>query len=500
MDAELGPIIEVCMTISISKSKFLSGRQCPKLLWTQYNNKAVIPPADAGQEFIFATGHVVGDRAKALYPDGIEIDCSGPGGRPDIPATVAETALPLRKPLFEASFLADGRYVRVDILVPAADEAWDLIEVKSSTKVKDINLWDVAYQHDCLTRAGVKLDRLYLMHLDNTYVRQGAIDPEALFHAQDVTAEALSFAPQVPPLFDQFSQVIAGGDPQTPIGPHCRDPYTCAMVPLCWAGLPENHVTEMYYGGKKAFSWMTSGWTTIDQVPADQLSPRQLVQQRAVKNGAAHFDAPAVRRWLDRLTHPLWHLDFETMNPAVPLFQGTRPYQRISFQFSLHVQDSPGAEPRHIEYLATDDVDPRPGLLEGLKAIGPAGTVLAFNMGFENGVLAELGRDFPPYQAMTGDLADRLMDLADPFRNFDAYHPDQRGRYSLKNVLPAWTDLGYQGMEIADGQAASRGFFEAVFGSGTADKDGTLSALKEYCALDTLAMVELLGVLREKAQ
>ncbi len=490
--------------LSISKSKFLSGLQCPRLLWTQYNARDMIPRPGSAQQFIFDTGHLVGDWAKKGYPEGLEITCDLPDGRPDIPATIAETQrlLPLRKPLFEASFLADGRYVRADILVPVAEDAWDLIEVKPATRVKDVNLWDVAYQHDCLTRAGIKLNRLYLMHLDNTYVRQGEIEPLKLFHLQDITQQTLDLVPIVPALFDGHRNIIAGDKPDTTIGPHCQAPYPCAQIDNCWSNLPPNHVTELYYGGKKAFAWLAKGWETIDQVPPEQLTPVQLIHQAVVVSGHEHFDKIAVRRWLDSLTYPLWHLDFETMNPAVPLFDGTRPYQRIPFQFSLHRQDSPGADPRHLEYLAETPQDPRPNLLEALRAIGAKGTVLAFNKGFEQGVLAELGEDFPSYQPMTAVISSRIKDLADPFQRFEMYHPDQHGKYSLKKVLPAWTSLRYDGLDIADGQAATRAFVQAIFpdsaeiSMGPAlDKDKVLADLRTYCGLDTLAMVELLGVM-----
>ncbi len=489
---------------SISKSKFISGLQCPKLQWVQYNTRELIPEPGPAQKFVFETGHLVGDLAKKCYPDGIEITCNLPDGRPDIPATVKETQrlLPLRKPLFEASFLADDRYVRADILVPAAEDSWDLIEVKSSTKVKDVNLWDVAYQCDCLDRAGIKVNQLCLMHLDNTYVRQGEIEPLELFHQQDITREAHDLVPIIPGLFDRQRHLIAGADPGTAIGPHCKAPYTCPLMPVCWANLPRHHVTGLYYAGKNAFSWMTHGWHTIDQVPANQLSPVQLVQQAAIVSGHEHFDKDAVRQWLDKLTYPLWHLDFETMNPAVPLFDGTRPYQRIPFQFSLHVQDTPGAEPRHIEFLAVDPIDPRPGLLEALRAIGSFGTVLAYNKSFEQSVLAELGDDFPSYQAMTAVISSRMRDLADPFRRFDLYHPDQQGKYSLKYVLPAWTSLRYDDLDITDGQAATRAFMQAVFGDSIGitadpglDQAKTLASLRTYCGLDTLAMVELLKIM-----
>jgi len=492
------------MTMALSKSKFLAGRQCPKLLWAHFNAKDRIPPPDPGRQFIFDMGHIVGGLAKRSYPGGIEIDCPGPGGRPDVPATVAETArlLPLRKPLFEASFLVDGRYVRADVLVPREGDRWDLVEVKSSTRVQDVNLWDVAYQFDCLTRAGLELDRLYLMHVDTTYVRRGAVDPRALFHQVDVTAEARALAPEVPRLVAEFAAVIGGDEPQTPIGSHCVSPFPCPLKSHCWAGLPEHHVTRLYYGGKKAFHWVASGWETIDQLPPDGLSAPQRIQQNTVSSGQPHFEAAPVRRWLDGLEYPIHHLDFETMAPAVPLCDGTRPYQQVPFQFSLHVQDRPGATPRHLEFLAEGPGDPRPGLLEGLRAIGPQGTVLAFNAGFERTVLGNLGTDFPDFGPLTADLIRRMDDLATPFKRFQAYHPSQQGKYSLKAVLPAWTGLSYEGLDIADGQAAASEFVRAMYGDeiGLPPLDGrdrarVLADLSAYCRLDTLAMVEVLEIL-----
>lgn len=489
---------------TLSKSRFLTGLQCPKLLWTHYNAKDRIPQPDPGRQFIFDMGRLVGDLAKQWYPDGIEIDCPGPGGRPDVPATVAETArlLPLRKPLFEASFLADGRYVRADVLVPRDGGRWDLVEVKSSTKVKDVNLWDVAFQSDCLTRAGLEPERLLLMHIDTSYVRRGALDPRALFHQVDVTAEAQARALEVPRLFTEFAAVIDGDEPQTPIGSQCDSPFPCPLKPHCWAGLPEHHVTRLYYGGKKAFRWLAKGWETIDQLPPDRLSAPQRIQQNTVYSGQPHFETARVRSWLNGLEYPVHHLDFETMAPAVPLCEGTRPYQQVPFQFSLHVQDRPGAEPRHLEFLAEGPGDPRPGLLEGLRVIGPQGTVLAFNASFERAVLENLGADLPAFGHLTRDLIRRMDDLATPFQRFHAYHPRQQGKYSLKAVLPAWTDLSYEGLDIADGQAAAREFVQAMYGEeiGLTRPDGrdrtrVLADLKAYCRLDTLAMVELLKAL-----
>jgi len=233
-------------------------------------------------------------------------------------------------------------------------------------------------------------------------------------------------------------------------------------------------------------------------VPDAELSDLQLAQKGAVVADAPRLVKGAVRDLLAGLEYPLWNLDFESLNPAVPLFDGTRPFEQVPFQFSLHVQEAPDAAPRHVEFLADTADDPRPALLEALRAIGPRGTVLAFNAAFELQVLAQLGRAYPAYGAMCADLGARLRDLAEPFRSFDVYHPAQHGSYSLKAVLPAWTGRGYEGLAIADGQAAGRGWHRAVYATDLApgEREAILADLRAYCGRDTGAMVELLEVLR----
>ncbi|MBM4130120.1 DUF2779 domain-containing protein, partial [bacterium] len=178
--------------------------------------------------------------------------------------------------------------MRADILVPAADdpEAWDLVEVKSSTRVKDVNLWDVAFQAGAIESAGVKLSRLYVMHIDTGYVRQGPVEPARLFARDDVTGRARDLMREVPALFARQAATIGGARPEVPIGPHCKDPYDCALVPVCWRHLPADHVTTMVRAGRRAFAWQEQGWERIGQVPDDALTDLQRIQKAAVTSGA----------------------------------------------------------------------------------------------------------------------------------------------------------------------------------------------------------------------
>jgi len=496
------------MALHISKSKYLSGLQCPKLLWTQFNARELIPDPDAAQQHIFDTGHEVGDLAKLIYPDGIEVAMN----YDDLAATDRDTAALMnrpvadRVPIFEASFLIDNRYCRVDVLVPVPDEPehesnrWDLVEVKSSTRVKDVNINDVAFQRDALTRAGVRLRHLYLMHVNTAYVRGDEFDVQQLFHLENITDRAEALLGYVSPAIDKMLGIIAGPNPDTPLGKRCKTPYTCPLKDHCWSVLPDNNVTDLYYGSTRAFELLDEGLFTIADVPDERLTPQQRIQKQTVVAGAAHTDPGRLRAWLDELVYPLHHLDFETMNPAIPPFAGVRPYQRLPIQFSLHIQDSPGAAPRHVEFLAHEAGDPRPEVVRALHAIGDEGTILAWYMGFEKGVLGDLAELYPAEAEWLAGLNDRMVDLMVPFRNFWYHHPAQHGSCSLKAVLPAVTALTYDGLVIADGNHAARAYAEIIYGRVAPEvKDRILAQLLAYCKLDTLAMVEILRVVEAAA-
>jgi hypothetical protein len=502
-------------SLYISKSKYLSGLQCPKLLWTHFNERESIPEPDAAQKHIFDTGHMVGDLAKRLYPGGKEVPLIfNADDALDLTVTATRDLMKQRIPIFEASFLVDGRYCRVDILVPVpgpdgdrqSGDEWDLIEVKSSTRVKEVNVNDVAFQYDALTRAGVSINRIYLMHVDTSYVRGEKFETERLFHLEDITDRAMLLIDYVPAALNRMFDTIAGPDPDTPIGPRCTSPYTCPLKDSCWSVLPENNVTDFYRSGPRAFRLLDDGIFSISHTPESSLTPRQVIQKKAVIDNEIQVDLPSLRRWMGELKYPLYHLDFETMNPAIPPLQGLRPYQRIPFQFSLHIQEDPGERPRHVEHLATwnDEPlpgDPRPGLVRALKAIEPdGGTVLCWNMGFEKGVLEDLAEVFPTEAERLADLVERMDDLIIPFRSFWVYHPRQKGNCSLKAVLPALTDFSYDELAIGDGMHAARQYQQAVYGNvAVKERAMIFENLLEYCKLDTMAMVEILRRLEKLA-
>jgi hypothetical protein len=250
----------------ISKSKFLSGLQCHKLLWHHYRAKHLIPEPDAAQQAIFDQGHEVGELAKQLFPDGIEVA----EGTRDFDEVLqrSQELVTARRPLLEAGFKYNGGYARADILNPIGDEAWDIVEVKSSTEVKDVNLLDLAFQAYVYTGAGLKIRRCILMHVNRDFVRRGPVVSRKFFKQADVTAQVSGLTRQIEEyLDDMFAIIRQKAHPEIKIGPHCNDPYSCPLTNHCWSFLPDENVMDLYYGGQKRWRLLAEGVLAIREIP-----------------------------------------------------------------------------------------------------------------------------------------------------------------------------------------------------------------------------------------
>jgi len=476
----------------LSKTKYLNGRQCLRYLWVLFNDPDRVPAPDANTQYIFDQGHVVGELAKKLFPDGIDVPQGSFMGN----INQTKELLKERKPLFEAGILASNLYSRVDVLYPVDDGSWDIIEVKSSTSIKDVHIQDAAYQRYCCIQLGLNIRKCYISLINNQYVKDGEIDPEGLFNIQDITEEILATSGDIPDQVEEMYEVIDRETcPEMIIGPHCKDPYECPLEE-CWEHLPEDNVFTLYYSGKKSFDLYDKGIMSIQDIPGDfKLSGKQLIQKESLETEETHLDKEAIKGFLTSLEYPLYYMDFETINPAVPLFNGTRPYQQIPFQFSVHVVREEHSNPEHYSFLAEGTQDPRLGLLEELRnVLGESGSVIVYNQGFEEGILKNLGKAFPEHEQWVNRIISRMEDLLTPFRNFDYYNQNQKGSASLKAVLPVVTGKGYEDLDIAEGQLASM-LFEKVTYSEVSDEERAKvrSDLEKYCALDTEGMTWIVG-------
>ena len=515
----------------ISKSKYLNGLQCHKLLWFQYNAKDQIPAFDAQTQAIFDQGHLVGELAKKLYSGGIEIAAAANNfgkilelskdatfsdedlreRHPErsetrfLGRTKSKGALSQRKPLFEAAFKSGNAYARADILNPVGKNDWEIIEVKSSTEVKEVNLHDLALQRYAYEGAGLSITKCFILHINNEYVRKGEVEPKKLFTKSDVTREVEALMKTVRPNLDTMVDVIRQKHkPDIEIGPHCSDPYGCPLQELCWKFLPEHNPLTLYYFKKeKAFELIHDGHLDIRKLPPSvSLGDKQQIQIDALCSGKSHIDKKGLRDFLEGLKYPLYYLDFETFGTAIPLFDDVKPYEQIPFQFSLHIVEADGRKPKHESFLADGASDPRPEILKRLKKLlGSEGSIVAYNAPFEKDKLSKASGIFKEYAKWYQSIEPRFVDLLSPFKSFYYYHPDQCGSASIKAVLPALTGKSYEGLEIAEGGTASLEYLRVTFGDvGEKERQKVRRELETYCALDTEGMVLIVDEMERLAR
>ena len=481
--------------VFLSKSKYLAGLQCPKLLWFHYNAKDEIPPVDEAKQALFDQGHEVGEWAKKVFPSGIDVRWDQ-GFK--LVIKQSKELLSERKPLFEAGFKYRNAYSRIDILKPVGEDEWDIIEVKSGTSVKDINVHDVSFQKYCCEGAGLKIRNCFLMHIDSSYVRDGDIDPESLFSTEDISEDVAGLTLDVETNIDSMIDVIKGPKLNIRIGPQCKDPYDCALIEKCWDFLPENNVFELYRMGKKGFDLLEQGVENIKDLPEGyRLNTKQEIQKEAIDNETTHVNHRQLKSFLGSLEYPIHYFDFETINPAVPLYDGTRPYQQVPFQFSLDIESEDGTV-EHFEYLHKGTGDPRPELLKEMKkAFKKEGSIVVYYQSFERGRLLELASAFPDYEDFIQGLLSRFKDLIEPFSGFDYYNPSQKGSASLKAVMPALTGKGYEDLSISDGGQASRQYIRLISTElPPSEKEQIRKDLLEYCGQDTEGMIWMVHELK----
>jgi hypothetical protein len=442
-----------------------------------------------------ASGRAVGLRARELFPGG-----RAAADRPSDPLAAERTQSLIASgapAIFEASLHApDGFQAAIDVLARGR-RGWRLIEVKSSTSVKEEHLADVAFQFLVARQAGVEIEDVEILHLNPDYVRRGALDLSALFTAESVLDEAEALLPEVACSAADLTRMLAeGATPAVAIGPHCHRPRACDCLGHCWAGVPDGSVLEIaHLTWERKFHLYDQGIVPMVDVGDEVKLPKQSRRHVAAhQRGRPIIDAAALCAFLERLTFPVFLLDFETVAPAIPLWDGTSPYQQVPFQFSLHTLRDLRSEPDHTGFLAEPGPDPRPALVEALlRETEGEGSILAYHMPFELGVMRRLAAAFPERRPEIEQRLPRMDDLIVPFRAWHYWVPAMGGSFSIKSVAPALApELTYEGLEIADGLTASLAYERLIAGVDALEAAQVHTSLEVYCERDTLAMVRVL--------
>lgn len=484
----------------ITKTGFMKAEQCELAFFNWWNkvDEAYTPAAQGRMD----EGTEVGILAQQLAPGGIDLN-----GLNLPPWDMARKTLELmrnRQPIYEATFITNSLpqlMCKVDMLVPDED-GWQIWEVKATSSVKVEHQKDLAFQTFVLEQCGVKVTKCALVHLNKEYQRSGQLNLQQLFIVEDISSivrEAMKELEAT--IIEAYKNGKLPLAPQKQIGDHCTSPYTCAYHAICWKHFPEqNNIYTIPRLGDRADYYLSRGLFNLWDLDPTILSEKQLQIWNAHMHNSIIHDHEAITAFLADKAYPYYFLDFETIMPAIPIWDNTRPYSQVPFQYSLHLVQSSGAIPKHYEFL--DDAsgnDPRLALCRQLIAdLGTAGTIWTYNRPFEEGRIKELAILFPELATDLGNIIERLEDLITPFRNQWYYHPDMQGSNSIKAVLPVLApDLSYDDLEIGNGGEAMDTFLRLIKGDVelVANKEEIMANLLKYCKMDTWAMVRILDAL-----
>lgn len=481
----------------LSKSTFLKGLQCDKQLYLYKHHYNWQDKVSEMTQSVFDRGHNVGELAQTLFPNGVNVKPKDPRASAKALEDTINAIEEGANVIYEAAFMYNEVLVYADILVQSGSK-WKVYEVKSSTSISETNIIDISVQYYVISNAGLDIEDISILYINNEYVRFGELNLQEFFKFESLLGDAVDNQAWVDEEVERLKGVVAQESiPNIDIGLQCKDPYDCSFIGYCWNHIPENSVFDISRMHLvKKFELYDSGIMSLEDFPEDYALPAsQQLQIYSYKSGETIIDKVAIEDFLTFFEYPLYFMDFESFQPAVPLYDNSKPYQQIPFQYSLHYQHQKNSELEHKEFLAEPGRDPRRPFIEKLlEDTKSNGKIVVYNKSFEIMILNSIAKDFPQYENDIEELVDRIIDLMIPFQKKWYYSPEMQGSYSIKAVLPALVpELSYTGLEIADGGSASISYESLLEETDIIKIEQTKKNLLEYCKLDTLAMVEILN-------
>lgn len=482
----------------LSKSEYMLFLKHPAWLWLKKHDKTKLPPVDEATQAIFDTGHLFESYAEQLFPGGVTLGFQNYDEYKSLPERTGKALKDGAQTIFQGRFEHQQLTFICDVLQIVDGKTVDLIEIKSSAKAKIDHEFDLAFQMTVLEGLSYTVRKILVVHVNNSFVRDGEINPKDITAITDITEKVKAKRELTKKHIEQALQVANSGK-----CPDISPSYARLGSFSEWLAIykslvkvePGSIYDLCYVGAEKSGKLSAAGVTKLIDIPDDfKLSDKQAMQVKVSRLDEPVIDRGKIKEFLGSLRFPLYFFDYETLSCLVPYFDGMKPYKQYPFQYSLHILDSPDAELRHMEYLHSENSDPCLELTAALKDhIGEAGSVITWNMGFEKGCNDLIGAMYPEHKEFYEKLNSRIIDLMLPFSK--DYYVDKAfmGSASIKNVLPVLVpELSYKTLGIQEGATAQRLWMETVLdGKHDDEKEQILSDLREYCKLDTLAMVEI---------
>ena len=491
----------------ISKSSYILGQQCQKSFWFKNNRVPETNPKDEAAEERLSAGDDVGEISKMLFPGGEEIPFLGGKYQEMHDITMEKISSGVEK-LYEASFLIDGIFIRVDLMNKTKD-GWDIYEVKASSNVKDYHKDDASLQWHVLKKIPeIKLNKLKVVVLNNRYEKSSKIIPNDFFKKEDVTEIANENEKKIEQEISNLKIISSQSyEPKIKIGSHCKKPHSCVYLEKCWPKNKDevNSVFTLYrLNMNKKIDLYENGIDTFEKIQDESSFSRiQQKQLQAYRTKKPVIEKKIIGEFIDKVQYPISYFDFETFSDAVPVFDGQKPHVQIPFQYSLHIQKSAGEEleidENHREFLGHHEQDPRRLIAESMiKNLPASGTIMAYNESFEKKCIRLLAEHCPDLAEQLLSFNERFLDLIIPFRTGGYYDLNFKGSFSIKSVLPVLCrdnkELTYENLEISDGGSASRTYKNLQFLS-EKEIQSKRNDLLKYCRLDTYAMYAIFAKL-----
>jgi len=474
----------------------------PAWLWLKKHDPKQLPAVDEGLQAIFDTGHEFEQYAEEQFPGGVTLGFSDYDEYRTLPERTSRALKEGAQTIFQGRFEYEGLTFICDIVQIVEPGVIDLYEIKSSTSAKLDHEYDLAFQTYVLEKLGFSVRNIAVIHVNNQYIRSGAIEAEKLTSTTNITEAVRAKMAETEVNISKAREIVVLED-----CPDMSPQLTGLGAFKEWLEIykavnpqPEGSIYELGGLNAKALdTFEAHGISSIEAIPSD-LSINASIdkQMRAYRNKGPTIDKLRIKQYLDSLEFPLYFFDYETLASLVPYFDGMKPYAQYPFQYSLHILDSPDGELRHEEYLHTENSNPAESIVKAMKShFGPTGSVIAWNMGFEKSCNDTLAQFVPEAADFLADINNRMVDLMVPFSSSAYIDFRFKGSASIKNVLPVLVpELSYKALDIQEGGSAQRIWMQTVLdGKNTEQKEKILKDLLEYCKLDTLAMVEIWKVL-----
>ena len=470
----------------------------PAWLWLKKHDKAKLPAIDAALQAMFDDGKLFETYADKLFPDAVRLGNNSYQAYLNLPKRTKQELIKGTNTILQGRLEGEGITCIFDVLQKVGDHEYDLTEIKSSTEVKEEHILDLAFQTIVLEECGLSIRKIYVIHVNNEYVRNGEIDIREFTSREDVTERVRDSIPDTKVGIEKALKVAHSPSAPDYSPRHAGNGALSEWMDIYHLLFPEKHSHSIFkltrINAKLIGQFEDLGVERIQDIPETiELNEKQLRQVKVNKENVRIIKKEKIQQFLKNLIYPLYFLDYETFKSVVPPFDRTRPYQQIPFQYSLHKLDKEGIL-THTEYLHLAHSNPTLPLVKQLvKDIGTSGTVLVWYESFEKGRNKELGEMYPEYKDAMEKLNSRVVDLIIPFAEGWYVDKDFFGSTSIKKVMPVLiTDLSYDKLLIQEGEGASREWTETIFEEKNKEKrEIIVQALREYCRLDTLAMVQL---------